>query len=95
MLAFGKPLETYDEQVPAKFLPVGSRTFDGRVAATVTKGDPAILWSNIPMLPAETLAKIEQRQDERKRNPGVRPALRPSCGAGRVRERSDSNSRRP
>lgn len=74
MLAFGKPLETYDEQVPAKFLPVGSRTFDGRVAATVTKGDPAILWSNIPMLPAEALAKIEQRQDERKRNPGVRPA---------------------
>ena len=73
MLAFGKPLETFDEQVPAKFLPIGSRTFDGRVAATVTKGEPAILWSGIPMLPADALARIEREQDERKRNPGVRP----------------------
>lgn len=73
MLVLGKPLSTFYGKVPARFLPNGSESFDGTVAETVTSGDPAILWSNIPLLPANLLARIEKEQDEFKGNPGVRP----------------------
>jgi len=73
MLVVGKPLDTYDEQVPARFLPVGGKPFDGTVAQTVTKGDPAILWSNFPMLPPDAIAKAEQMSSKLSRDPHVRP----------------------
>ena len=73
MLALGKPLQTSDERVSARFLPVGGKPFDGNVAATVPKGDPAILWSNVAMLPDELLAKFKKAQDEQKLHPDDRP----------------------
>ena len=85
MLVFGKPLETYQERVAAKFLPVGSDTFDGRLAQTVTKEVPAILWSNVPLMNADELARVEREKDQRKANPGVRPAAVPLAEQARRR----------
>lgn len=73
MLVMGKPLATYQEQVPARFLPVGVATFDGRVAETVTNHDPAILWSNIRMIPDPVFDQVQKETQERVRNPAERP----------------------
>lgn len=73
MLVFGKPLKTFEEEVPARFLPAGVKTNDGRVAETVTNGDPAILWSNVRMLPDDVAEKIDQEWERRRKEPGVRP----------------------
>ena len=73
MLVVGKPLQTYLEEVPARFLPVGGKTFEGRVAETVTNHDPAILWSNIRMLPDSVYDQLEKERAERRANPSVRP----------------------
>lgn len=73
MLIVGKPLDTYDQQVPAKFLPMGDKPFDGTPARTVANGDPAILWSSFPMLPPEAIAKAEQMSSKLSRARGVRP----------------------
>lgn len=73
MLVIGKPLRTSQEQVPARFLPVGGGTFDGRVAETVTNHDPAILWSNVRLMPDSLYAQLEREADLLRANPGVRP----------------------
>jgi TonB family protein len=73
MLVAGKPLQTSAEEVGARFLPVGTKTFDGMVVKTVGSGDPAIIWSNVPMLPEQTLARLKKEGEEHRRNPGVRP----------------------
>jgi hypothetical protein len=73
MLVVGKPLETRYERVSASFLPVGGKPFDGTAARSVPNGDPAILWSSFPMLPLLALAKLEEKEADRKRNPGLRP----------------------
>jgi TonB family protein len=73
MLVFGKPLSTFDEKVAARFLPVGGKPFDGRVAETVTNGDPAILWSHFRMLPQAFAEKLDAKDRERREHPGVRP----------------------
>lgn len=72
MLVVGKPLRTYDERVPARFLPVGGETFDGMVAQTVGNGDPAILWSHPRLLPDAVVDKLDKEGDERGKNPAVR-----------------------
>jgi hypothetical protein len=73
MLVVGKPLATSAETVAARFLPVGGKTSDGIVAKTVGKGDPAVHWSNIRMLPDDVLKKSEREWEWRRANPGVRP----------------------
>ena len=73
MLVVGKPLRTSAEQASARFLPVGSKSFEGMVVTAVGSGDPAVLWSSVPMLPASPLAQVEREQEEQRRNPGVRP----------------------
>jgi TonB family protein len=77
MLIVGKPLRTSASTVAARLLPVGSKTFDGMVVKAAGTGDPAVLWSNIPMLPDATLAEIEREREQRRRNPGVRPPPMP------------------
>ena len=72
LLVAGKPLRTSADRVSARFLPVGSKAFDGMVVETVG-GDPAILWSDIPMMPESGLAQLERERTERRRNPGIRP----------------------
>ena len=72
MLAIGKPLDGFIEEVPARFLPVQGKPMKGRVAKAET-GEPAILWSTVFLLPDELAAAMEKRWDERKANRGVRP----------------------
>lgn len=73
MLVVGKPLGTFSEQVRARFLPVGGKTFDGRVAQTVTKGEPALLLSNMQMLPDDMADPILKAREARQKTPTVRP----------------------
>lgn len=75
MLAIGKPLRTYLTAVPARFVPVGGKTFDGRVVESATNHDPAILWSStIRMLPD---GAYESYQEEFGYPPKYDPAVRP------------------
>jgi outer membrane biosynthesis protein TonB len=71
MLVAGKPLRTFDTLVAAKFLPLASKSFEG-TAASSTMG-PVVLWSNIPMLPPETVTKLVKQRDALRRTPDVRP----------------------
>jgi hypothetical protein len=73
LLVIGKPLNTFEEQVPARFLPVGGKTFDGRFARTVPSGVPAILWSDLRMLPDSLFDQLKKQQEELGKNAGVRP----------------------
>lgn len=72
MLAIGKPLDGYAEEVPARFLPVQGKPMKGRVAKADT-GEPAILWSTVFLLPEDVAAAMARRWDERKAHRGVRP----------------------
>lgn len=73
MLVAGRPLATTAEEVGAKLLPVGTKAFDGMVVKTVGSREPAIVWSDVPILPESTLARLKKEREERRRNPGVRP----------------------
>jgi hypothetical protein len=73
MLVIGKPLETYEKKVTARFLPLGGKSFDGKVAKAVTTGEPAILWSHPWLLPQSLIEKREEKQKLRSKNPNVRP----------------------
>jgi TonB family protein len=73
MLVVGKPLETFLEQVPARFLPIGGKTFDGLVARSVVNGDPAILWSSVRMLPDSVFDQLEKEGKKLGKDPNTRP----------------------
>jgi hypothetical protein len=74
LLVAGKPLETSQEEVPAKFLPLGEKAFKGRAAQAVTN-EPAILWPNVPMLPHDLSEKVKQEAEQQNKNRAVRPPL--------------------
>lgn len=61
MLVIGKPLETQEAYVSAKFLPAGSKIY-GKVARSVANGDPAIFWPQPSLL---SNALIESRELQR------------------------------
>ena len=69
MLAIGKPLDGYTEEVPARFLPMEGKPMKGRVAKAET-GEPAILWWTVFMLPDDVAAAMVKRWNERKENRG-------------------------
>lgn len=73
MLVIGKSLRTSEERVAARFLPVRGATFDGDVAQTVDKGDPAILWGSVRMAPDDLIAKQKDEQTRHMLHPEVRP----------------------
>lgn len=73
MLATGKSLGNYNADITAKFLPAGGNTFEGRSALSTSNGDPAILWSNVYLVPNPT---IEKRVREYVGH-DLKPALRP------------------
>jgi len=72
MFAIGRPLQTGSEDIPAKFLPVQDKAFEGAAHLT-TKDDPAVLWSRVPFLPAALIERSKEREAWRKAHPGVRP----------------------
>ena len=63
----------HSSTVWATFLAGRQQTAGGNVGETVTRGDPAMLWSSVPMLPDATAAKIKAEEDQRHRQPKVRP----------------------
>lgn len=73
MLIMGKPLESSDDTMSARFLPANQKTIDGTVAQTVT-GEPAILWPTVQFLPDDTAAAAKAEQEMERRHPDVRPA---------------------
>jgi TonB family protein len=76
MMVLGRPFETFAERVAARFLPVTGKPLDGKVARSVTNSDPAILWSNVSLLPDDLVDKLNKEQEDRARNSGVRPPPR-------------------
>ncbi len=64
MVVIGRPLKNYAEEVDARFLPVGSKTFKGWSDLKSTNGDPAILWSQVYLLPEALIEKLEKTQAE-------------------------------
>ncbi len=73
MLVVGKNLESYREQVPARFLPVPSKPFDGGPAVSVETKLPAVLWPHVHLLPEAIQARLEQKAKAAGSRPGVRP----------------------
>ena len=73
MLVVGKNLESYREQVPARFLPVPSKPFDGGPAVSVETKLPAVLWPHVHLLPEAIQARLEQKAMAAGSRPGVRP----------------------
>jgi TonB family protein len=59
MLVIGKPLQSNADEVGARFLPVGGKTFKGRSAESATTRDPAFLWPNVYLLPDDVVEKFE------------------------------------
>jgi TonB family protein len=73
MLVIGKNLESFREQIPAWFLPIPSKPFDGRSAVSTEKKLPAVLWPHVHLLPES----IEARLEEKAKAVGLRPRVRP------------------
>jgi len=72
MLAVGKPLATSLTKVAARFLPLGTRSFDGDTAASAANEDPAVLWPQVVMMPDDLIEKFSRESEERHKA-GVRP----------------------
>jgi hypothetical protein len=72
MLVVGNGLDSYGESVPAKFLPVQSKSFDGRPTLS-TSGKPGALWSSVSLLPDSAIERLKERTRQQKLKPGVRP----------------------
>ena len=72
MIAFGRPLATSLEEVPAKFLPVQDKTFQG-TAVLMTDKKPGVLWSGISLLPALLAERKKNEGEQWKAHPDVRP----------------------
>jgi hypothetical protein len=71
MVLIGKPLESDQEEISAKFLPHEEAAAKGR--PVTSKGGPAILFSTVDLLPAEEVAKIDAKRAAHKANPDARP----------------------
>jgi TonB-like protein len=72
MVLIGKPLASEQEEISANFLPHPEAAAKGR--PVTSKGEPAILFSTVRLLPANEAAKVEATLAERKAHPDVRPA---------------------
>jgi hypothetical protein len=73
MVAIGRPLESDEDQVAAKFLPVGGESFKGGFWRTVDTKEPGVLWSYPRLMPDDWIKKEEQKRKARTDNPRVRP----------------------
>jgi hypothetical protein len=73
MLLVGKPLDSWQQELPARFLPVQDKPNKGVAVKSDDKGKPGILFSHVEFLPQETLDRLETERDQRRSQPGVRP----------------------
>jgi hypothetical protein len=76
MLVIGMPLRSYDEEIPARFLPVQGKPMKGRAAKAAQSGEPGILWSTVRLLPDDVAAGVEKKMADRKSHPRLRPPSR-------------------
>jgi hypothetical protein len=86
MQVVGKGLGTYGRTVPAKFLPVQSKSFDG-LATTSQNSQPGALWSDVTLLPDSAIKRLASLAQKQKPKPGVRPP--PIDLAERATERAE------
>jgi TonB family protein len=90
MVVIGRPLETYDEEISAQFVPVSAKPFEGHVNQTVDTHEPAILWSNPPLMPDEAVEKQKDQASREPKDARVRPPALDLAKVGaekRARER--------
>lgn len=87
MLATGKPLANYNADVSAKFLPPGDKAFEGRSALTTRDGEPAILWSNVYLVPSPLIEHRVPEYDGHNLKPFVRPPAVSLAEQARYKER--------
>jgi hypothetical protein len=73
MVVTGRPLETYETDINAQFLPVGAKPFLGHVGRTSDTNVPAILWSQPHFLPDALADKLKEEAKDRAKGPRVRP----------------------
>lgn len=73
MLVIGKPVEAFDREIPAKFVPLQKEPMKGLAGESADKHLPVVLFSTVAFLPDEAAAAEKQRKDERKAHPNVRP----------------------
>lgn len=76
MLVVGKPLSNDTNWVGARFLPMQTKAWFGRSAQATGNGDPAILWSDVAMLPEDFAAELRKEADKHKVSASTRPAGR-------------------
>jgi hypothetical protein len=73
MVVIGRPLSTFDEEVPARFVPLQSKPMSGMVGHSTDKGLPMLLFYRVSLLPDDVAAAEEKRQAERRAHPEIRP----------------------
>jgi len=73
MLVVGRPLQSFQEEVPAKFEPVQGEMLHGRAARSTDNGDAAVFWSRIDVRSEEAADRAEKEAAERRAHPGQRP----------------------
>jgi hypothetical protein len=76
MVVIGRPLETNQEEIAVRFLPVSAKSFKGHVNRTADANEPAILWLNPPMVGDEFVDREQERAKQRAKDPRVRPVAR-------------------
>lgn len=81
MVVVGKPLESSADSIPARFLPVQNRTSKdflatGHMVRSTGKGEPAIIYPYVQLLPDDEAAKADAEWKQRRPNPRMRPPAR-------------------
>jgi outer membrane biosynthesis protein TonB len=73
MVVIGRPLETYETDINAQYLPAGGKPFLGHVGRTADTNVPAILWSQPHLLPDAVADRLKEETKEKAKGPRVRP----------------------
>jgi len=71
MFVLGKTLTSYSDEVSGRFLPVQAKPMKGHTAQSPF--GTAVLWSRVRLLTDEIVEMNERRDEERRRDPSVRP----------------------
>ena len=73
MMAIGRPLATSADDIPVKFLPVESEVMHATAQRTAKTDVPAVLVTNVSLLPIEVIKGEERKQKEQHVHPNARP----------------------
>jgi hypothetical protein len=72
MFVVSKRLETFNEEAPAKFIPLQTKPMRGLVGQSTDRGIPMLLIDKVSLLPDDAIAAEEKRQAERRAHPEIR-----------------------